>query len=79
MNTQSLNEAVSALVTANPWIILLVVWTAVWKLIALWKAAKNNHLTIFIVLGILNTAGIAEICYLIWIHFKNKKAQVEVR
>lgn len=73
MNTQQLNEAIGALISNNPWLILLVLWAIVWKLIAMWKAAKHNHLTIFIVLAILNTAGIAEIAYVVYIYFKEKK------
>lgn len=72
MNTQILSEAVSSYMSANPWIILLIIWSIVWKLIALWKAAKNNHLTIFIVLGVLNTAGIAEIIYITYLYFKER-------
>ena len=73
MNTQALSDAVTALVSANPWIVLLIVWSAVWKLIALWKAAKHSQLTMFIVLALLNTAGIAEILYVIYIYLKDKK------
>lgn len=73
MNTQILSEAVSSYMSANPWIILLIIWSIVWKLIALWKAAKNNHLTIFIVLGVLNTAGIAEIIYITYLYFKERE------
>ena len=73
METQALNSAIMAYISAHPWIVLLVVWSAVWKLIALWKAAKNNHLTIFIVLAVLNTAGIAEIIYLIYLAYRGKK------
>ena len=59
--------------SANPWIILLIIWSIVWKLIALWKAAKRNHLTLFIVLGVVNTAGILEIAYIAYLYFKEKK------
>ena len=76
MNTQILSDAIASYMSANPWIILLIIWTAVWKLIALWKAAKHNHLTIFIVLGILNTAGIAEIIYIAYLYFKDRKNKI---
>ena len=59
--------------------ILLLVWSIAWKLVALWKAAKNNHMTIFIVLGILNTAGIAEIVYLVYLYIKDKKNKLIVK
>ncbi len=71
-----LNNEIFSYMSANPWIILLVIWSAVWKLIALWKAAKHNHLTIFIVLAVLNTAGVAEIIYIVYLYFKDKKAIV---
>ncbi len=75
MNTQVLSDAIASYMSANPWLILLIIWSAVWKLIALWKAVKHDHLTIFIVLGVLNTAGIAEIAYVIYLYFKDKKEE----
>lgn len=45
-------------------IIIILVWSAVWKLIALWKSARNNHLVWFLVLAIVNMAGILEIIYI---------------
>jgi len=46
---------------------LLILWSGVWKAIALWKAARNNHLGWFIALCIVNTCGILEILYIfIW-------------
>jgi methionyl-tRNA synthetase len=74
MNIPALDGSLISYVSSHPWIILLIIWSGVWKLIALWKAAKHNHLTIFIVLAILNTAGVAEIIYLIYLYFKDKKA-----
>lgn len=46
------------------WLIPLLIWEAVWKGIALWKTAKNNQLNWFIILFILNTAGILPIIYI---------------
>jgi predicted permease len=48
-----------------PVILILVVWEAIWKLIALWKSARNNHLVWFILIGILNTVGILPIIYIL--------------
>ena len=39
-------------------IVLLILWDAIWKAIALWKAARNNQLSWFVVFLIFNTAGI---------------------
>ena len=58
------------------WIIYLIafiaMWEFVWKLIALWKAGRNNQLGWFICIAIINTVGILPIIYL-WI-YKEKKA-----
>jgi hypothetical protein len=44
--------------------ILLMIWTVVWKGFALWKSVKNDHKIWFIVLLVINTAGILEILYI---------------
>ena len=44
--------------------VLLLVWSAVWKAIALWRAGSNRHLIWFILMFIINTAGILEIVYI---------------
>lgn len=48
-----------------PLISLLILWDVVWKLIALWRAARNDNLGWFIFIAILNTAGILPIVYLL--------------
>lgn len=52
----------------NPWflagIILLAIWSIIWKGTALWKAARNSHKVWFIVLLLVNTVGILEILYI---------------
>lgn len=49
----------------NSWlIILLALWAIPWKGVALWKAARNNHLTWFVVLLVVNTLAILEILYI---------------
>jgi predicted Co/Zn/Cd cation transporter (cation efflux family) len=53
-------------------LILLVIWAVVWKLIALWKCGRNNQLIWFIFIGILNTAGILPIIYLLFFQKKRK-------
>lgn len=59
-------------ILSNPWLWPLMVWSAVWKGIALWKSAKNSSKVWFIVLLITNTVGILEIIY---IFFFSKKKQ----
>ena len=43
---------------------LILIWSIVWTGLALWRAARLKHKTWFIVLLIVNTAGILEILYL---------------
>jgi len=58
------------------WIIGLIaaaiVWSAVWKGIALWKAGRNNQLGWYVVMFILSTIGILEIIYLLAFQKKRK-------
>ena len=46
-------------------IVLLAIWDGVWKLIALWKSARNNQLAWFVCLAIFNTIGILPILYIL--------------
>ena len=43
---------------------LAVVWSLVWKGVALWRAGRSDHLGWFITLFIVNTLGILEIIYI---------------
>ena len=52
---------------------VLAVWELIWRSIALWKAAGHKQLTWFIVLAILNTAGILPIIYILF--FQKKTIQ----
>jgi len=55
----------------TPFLWAVLIWTAVWKGIALWKAGRNNKVAWFVVMFILNTAGILPIIYLLF--FQPKK------
>lgn len=52
--------------------IVVILWTVVWKGLALWKAARLSHKWWFIILLVVNTVGILEIIY---IYFVAKKAE----
>ncbi len=58
-------------VTFNIIIIVISIWSLVWKGFALWKAAKNDDKVWYVVLLILNTIGILEILY-IYVFSKRK-------
>lgn len=53
-------------------LMIIIIWSVIWKAIALWKSARNNHLVWFIILLLVNTIGILEILY-IYIFSKPRK------
>jgi len=58
-------ETIAAQVGIATWLLaIILVWSAVWKLLALWKSARNSHLIWFIVMAIINTIGILPILYI---------------
>ena len=42
---------------------LLMIWTFIWKGLALWKSAHNESRVWFVILLVINTFGILEIIY----------------
>lgn len=44
--------------------VVLILWTIFWKGLALWKAARKDSKVWFVILLLVNTAGILEILYL---------------
>ena len=56
-------------------IVPLMVWSLVWKGMALWHAGRRNEKPWFIILLVLNTVGILEIVYLLFVAkvFASKK------
>jgi len=56
------------------WFVLLMVWVAVWKGMALWKSSRLGQKWWFVILFFVNTFGILEIFY---IHVFSKKRQVQ--
>jgi hypothetical protein len=49
-----------------PVIILLALWDGAWKVIGMWKSARNNQLVWFICIAVFNTLGLLPIVYLVW-------------
>lgn len=59
----------------NMWLLYLVlIWSLIWKGLALWKAARQGQKVWYIALLIVNTLGILEILY-IYVFSKMKKPQ----
>ena len=57
------------------YIFILLVWFILWKGIALWHAARRGEKVWFAILMVVNTIGILEIAYLLFVvrlfHKKN--------
>jgi len=70
-NYQTLFETFTWLL---PLIVIFASWDAVWKMIGLWKAARNNHLGWFICIAIFNTLGILPIIYTLT-HKENRESK----
>ena len=56
-----------------PLFALLAIWSLVWKGMALWKSARRGDKVWFVVLLLVNTAGILEILY-IYVFSKSSKS-----
>jgi hypothetical protein len=58
-------------------LILLIAWTMVWKGIALWHAGKHKQKGWFVVMFLLNTAGLLPIIYLLGFKPRKDPEQIE--
>ncbi|WKZ26269.1 MAG: DUF5652 family protein [Candidatus Paceibacterota bacterium] len=47
--------------------LLILVWSLLWKGIALWKAARLSHKRWFVIILIVNTLGILDIIYIFFV------------
>jgi len=64
--TFNLNEIIN-----NPVLFaIFLLWSLVWKGIALWHAAGNKQKVWYILILVLNTIGLLEITYLILLRIK---------
>ncbi len=50
------------------WFWLLLIWSLIWKGLALWKSASKKQLIWFILLLIINTLGLLEITYIFFLN-----------
>jgi hypothetical protein len=57
-------------------LLALLVWSLVWKGIALWKAARLSHRKWFIALLVVNTLGLLEIAYIFLVARKEEAERV---
>ncbi|OHA57156.1 MAG: hypothetical protein A2114_02915 [Candidatus Vogelbacteria bacterium GWA1_51_14] len=63
----------------NWWLLAAIsIWTIPWKGWALWKASKRNEPWWFVILLVLNTAGILEIIYIFFITKRKKQLRLDL-
>lgn len=61
-------------------LVVIIIWSQVWKFLALWKAGRKNAPVWFIVLALVNTLGILEILYIfVFSKMKTKSRQSSSR
>ncbi|MHB1391158.1 MAG: DUF5652 family protein [Thermoleophilia bacterium] len=53
---------------------VLVIWEIPWKGLALWRAARNDSKPWFILLLVVNTVGILEICYIFFFSRRRRES-----
>ncbi len=71
---------IAAQLGVSIWLLVVVlVWSLVWKFIALWKSARNSHIVWFIVLAVFNTAGILPILYIFVFSKMGKKVKPAIK
>ncbi len=44
-------------------LVIILIWTLVWKLVGMWKSARKGHVAWFIIIALFNTVGILSILY----------------
>lgn len=59
-------------------LIVIIIWSFVWKLLALWKSARKGSVIWFIILALINTVGILEILYL-FVFSKMKCCELKIK
>jgi hypothetical protein len=59
-----------------PLLLVMGIWDIVWKIFAMWKAAKNSSKVWFVVLMVFNTVGILPMIYLLISHKKAEKVNI---
>jgi len=60
-------------------VVVLSVWSLIWKGLALWKCGRHNQMAWFIVILILNPLGILSIIYLLFFQKKERRVLNVVR
>jgi len=65
-------DQLNIILSNQPLFLLILVWSLIWKGLALWRAARRQEKVWYVILLVLNTVGIAEIIYLLVTREKKK-------
>lgn len=68
-------DQLQTLLNNQPLFLLILVWSLVWKGLALWRAAKRGDKIWYIVMMVVNLLGLVEIIYLLVTNKKEEKSE----
>jgi hypothetical protein len=57
-------------------IIILAVWSLIWKGIALWRSARAGDQGWFVIFLLFHTLGLLEIIYIVFVNKKNSDSKL---
>lgn len=58
-------------------LVVMFIWSSVWKFLALWKSARKNNVAWFIVFALVNTIGVLEILYIYIFSERTNKSSIK--
>lgn len=57
-------------------LVILALWSLIWKGIALWRSARSGHQGWFVAFLLIQTLGILEIIYIVFVNKKDSDSQL---
>ena len=60
-------------------LVLIQIWDLIWKSLALWRAARNKDIFWFVLLILINSAGLLPAFYLFYISKNPKKKIIHIK
>jgi len=66
-------DQLNSILTNQPLFLLILIWSLVWKGLALWRAARKGDKTWYVVILLINLLGLESIVYLLVTKGEEKK------
>lgn len=63
-----MSQSLMRILSQPQFVLPMLVWSAVWKGTALWKAANKRQFWWFVILFVFNTLGLLEIIYIFYLN-----------